>query len=54
MIIIHLLYMDNSNKGIDNIRKLYNNLNYFDQFGGSFILFIIITIILLLFKGIGF
>ena len=51
MIIIHLLYMDNSNKGINNIRKLYDNLNYFDQFGGSVVLFIIITIILLLFIG---
>jgi hypothetical protein len=35
--------------GIQNIKKMYDKLNYFDQYGGSVILYIIITIILLLF-----
>lgn len=30
---------------LNNISKLYENLNYFDQYGGSFILFIIITFV---------
>jgi len=47
MNIIHLLYMDNTNK----IQKLYENLSYFDQYGTSLILFILITIILILFIG---
>ena len=51
MNIIHLLYMDNTNKGTNNINKLYENLSYFDQYGTSLILFIIITIILILFIG---
>ena len=51
MNIIHLLYMDNTNKGNNNINKLYENLSYFDQYGTSLILFIIITIILILFIG---
>jgi hypothetical protein len=34
---------------LENITKLYENLTYFDQYGGSVILFIIITIIVLLF-----
>jgi len=34
------------NKGIQNIKKMYDKLNYFDQYGASVILFIIITIIL--------
>jgi hypothetical protein len=36
------------NPGLQNIKKLYENLNYFDQYGGSVILFIIITIVLCL------
>jgi len=38
--------MDNT--GLKNITKMYEKLNYFDQYGGSVILFIIITIILIL------
>ena len=34
-----------NNIGIENITKIYEKLNYFDQYGGSFILFIIVTII---------
>ena len=36
------------NQGLQNITKMYEKLNYFDQYGGSIILFIIITIILIL------
>ena len=36
------------NQGLQNILKMYEKLNYFDQYGGSVILFIIITIILIL------
>lgn len=36
------------NPGLQNITKMYEKLNYFDQYGGSVILFIIITIILIL------
>lgn len=42
-----ILYMDNNN-GLQNITKMYDKLNYFDQYGGSLILFIIITILLIL------
>jgi len=45
MNIIHLLYMDND---LNNIIKMYDKLTYFDQYGGSFILFIIITIIIII------
>lgn len=45
MNIIHLLYMDTN---INNIKKLYDKLSYFDQYGGSLVLFIIITIIVLI------
>ena len=47
MNIIQLLYM-NTNRGIKDIIKQYENLTYFDQYGGSVILLIIITLILLL------
>ena len=47
MNIIHLLYMNNDNT-IQNIIKQYENLTYFDQYGGSVISLIIITIVLLL------
>jgi hypothetical protein len=33
---------------LNNITKMYDKLNYFDQYGGSLILFIIITIVVLL------
>jgi len=36
------------NPGLQNVKKMYEKLNYFDQYGGSVILFIIITIILIL------
>ncbi len=45
MNIIQLLYMDTN---LNNITKMYDKLNYFDQYGGSLILFIIITIIVIL------
>lgn len=38
----------NDNTGLQNITKMYEKLNYFDQYGGSVLLFIIITIILIL------
>ena len=34
--------------GLKNIKKLYENLNYFDQYGGSLVLFIIISIVICL------
>jgi hypothetical protein len=34
------------NKGIQNIKKMYDKLNYFDQYGASVLLFIVISIIL--------
>jgi len=37
--------------GINNIKKMYENLTYFDQYGFSLILFIIITILLIIFFG---
>lgn len=57
MNIIHLLYMDNIDEkinnttGLDKIQKTYNNLTYFDQYGSSVILYIIITIFVLLFAS---
>jgi hypothetical protein len=39
--------MDN-NAGLENVKKMYEKVNYFDQYGGSVVLFIIITIILIL------
>jgi len=39
--------MDNT-KGIKNIEKMYDKLTYFDQYGGSVLLFIITTILLLI------
>jgi hypothetical protein len=45
--------MDAADKGtgLTNINKMYENLTYFDQYGFSFILFIIITILLMVFFG---
>lgn len=49
MNIIHLLYMDNSdNKNFINVKNIYDNLNYFDQYSSSLILFILITLTLLI------
>ena len=39
--------MDNT-KGIKNIEKMYDKLTYFDQYGGSVLLFIVTTILLLI------
>ncbi len=36
------------NPGLENIKKMYEKLTYFDQYGGSVILYIIITIILII------
>jgi hypothetical protein len=36
------------NMEMETIKKMYENLNYFDQYGGSVLLFIIITIIVFL------
>lgn len=33
---------------MDNISKLYSKINYFDQYGGSFVLFIVITIVVII------
>ena len=41
--------MDNNiDKGIGNINKIYDNLNYFDQYGASVITFFIISIVVIL------
>jgi hypothetical protein len=39
--------MDNNNN-LENLKKMYENIGYFDQYGGSVILFIIVTIVLFL------
>jgi hypothetical protein len=36
----------NGNGGIENIKQMYDNLTYFDQYGSSVIMLIIITIVL--------
>jgi hypothetical protein len=42
--------MDNNNdNGLQNIKKMYENLTYFDDYGGTFVVFVLITICLLLF-----
>jgi len=41
--------MDNNNNDLNVINKMYENLNYFDQYSGSLLLVIIITIICFLF-----
>lgn len=46
MNIIHLLYMDKPN-GLENIKQMYEKLSYFDQYGASVIMSIIITFILI-------
>jgi hypothetical protein len=45
MNIIHLLYMDQAN-GLEKIKQMYEKLTYFDQYGSSVIMLIIITILL--------
>jgi hypothetical protein len=39
--------MDN-NSGLENIKKMYEKAGYFDQYGGSVILLVIITIVLII------
>ena len=46
MNIIHLLYMNKPN-GLENLQKTYEKQNYFDQYGGSVIILIIITCFLI-------
>lgn len=49
MNIIHLLYMAYEiETDLNNIKKMYDKLTYFDQYGGSLVLFIIITLITLI------
>jgi hypothetical protein len=45
MNIIHLLYMDSE---LNKIKKMYDKLTYFDQYGGSVVLFIVITLIIII------
>ena len=45
MNIIHLLYMEKSQTELNKFKDLYSNLTYFDEYGGSVFLFIIITIV---------
>lgn len=45
MNIIQLLYMDTN---LNNITKMYDKLTYFDQYGGSLVLFVVITIVVIL------
>jgi hypothetical protein len=40
--------MDSNDKGIENVIHMYDNLTYFDQYGATFILFILITLVLLI------
>ena len=42
---------ENEKPGLNNITKMYEKLTYFDHYGFSFILFIIITIVLIVFIG---
>lgn len=46
MNIIQLLYMEKSQTKFNKIENLYSNLTYFDQYGGSVFLFVIISIVL--------
>jgi hypothetical protein len=41
----------NEEHGLNSIKKIYENLTYFDQYGFTFVLFIIITILLIIFVG---
>ena len=48
MNIIHSLYMDNISQiqSAKTIKKMYEKLSYFDQYGGSVFLLLILVIIL--------
>ena len=39
---------NNTSTGLNNVKKMYDNLTYFDQYGLSLIIFIIITILLII------
>ena len=45
MNIIRLLYMNNIQESSKKIKKIYDNLSYFDQYGGQVFLFIILSIL---------
>jgi hypothetical protein len=45
MNIIHLLYMNNK---LNDIKQMYEKLSYVDQYGGSLVLFIIITMVIII------
>ena len=40
--------MDNTDKELQPIIHMYDNLNYFDQYGATFVVFILITLVLLI------
>jgi hypothetical protein len=42
------VYYMNNNNNLENLKKMYENVGYFDQYGGSVILFILVTIVLFL------
>ena len=39
---------NNTSTGLNNVKKMYDNLTYFDQYGLSLIIFIIITVLLVI------
>ena len=47
ILFLKVYYMDN-NSEFENLKKMYEKVSYFDQYGGSVILFVVITIILFL------
>ena len=51
MFIIRILYMDNSKAPIYTndklIKKLYDNVTYFDEYGTSIIIFVFVTILVI-------
>jgi len=46
--IIQVLYMDNIQESANKIKNMYNNLSYYEQYGGQIFLFIILTILVFL------
>jgi len=44
--IIQLLYMDNILSSVHQLGKIYNNVNYWDEYGTSFVFFIFLMLIL--------
>ena len=43
--------MDNIQNSVKILSKLYNNINYWDEYGTSFIIFLVLMIILFLIHG---